>query len=383
MVGIDTHPCLSLCHLSLDHHILVVVLAHSPTITVGVGQAPHMIVIVVKLLLHLLDLLLLHQLLLLPAVVINGWIIFVVFHLLSLIQNSVAAWIHLQLLLVFFLVLCLLLLPSKWISWICWVIACILLTLVSSISHRHWKLLLLLLSHHLFKLYLISSKHDDSTASSSLMMRLIDLPLIWSRTTCCSTSDASSLTLFCSRYSISCLLSVVLCQILLLWWDIDIQWWIDHAHHLVDADVHRLIFLVIWHALRTMMTSWLCILLLIIWRCHEISSSSHRLSHCCRPLMVLLLLLTLLVVDLLILLLKDRLIKLITMKRCFHSVSWNLSVDVQWIWLLCTPLWKHLRPSIRILRRLCLRWIVATLSTWIASTWIIRILIVLHFLDFK
>lgn len=91
MVRIDTHPCLSLCHLSLDHHILVVILTNSSTITVGVGQAPDMVIVVVKLLLYLLDLLLLHQLLLLPAVVIDCRIILVVFHLLSLIQNSVAA----------------------------------------------------------------------------------------------------------------------------------------------------------------------------------------------------------------------------------------------------------------------------------------------------
>jgi hypothetical protein len=70
-----------------------------------------------------------------------------------------------------------------------------------------------------------------------------------------------------------------------------------------------------------MMASLLCILLLIVWRCHETSSSGHRLSHRCRPLMAFLLLLTFLVIDLLILLLKYRLIELIAMQRSLDSIS--------------------------------------------------------------
>ena len=94
--------------LLLHHDILVCLVAVRNVATaVGVGKAPHVPIIVH----HLLHLLLLHGLLL-PRVIGNSRISLGMLH--AVIQNSVAARVHLQLLLVLVLVLALLL-SSEWI----------------------------------------------------------------------------------------------------------------------------------------------------------------------------------------------------------------------------------------------------------------------------
>ena len=92
MIALWGASCLCLRQLCLHEQILIVILAGRPSAAVGIREATDMVVVVVELLLNLLNLLLLPLLLLLPAIVVDGRVVFVVLRLLlALIQNSVAA----------------------------------------------------------------------------------------------------------------------------------------------------------------------------------------------------------------------------------------------------------------------------------------------------
>ena len=334
-----------------------------------------MVVVVIELLLYLLNLLLLEELLLLPAIVVDGRVILIVLRLLALIQNSVAAWVHLQLLLVLLLVLGLLFLSSEWVAWVGRIVGCGCWTLIASIAHRHGQLLLLLLSHHLFELDLVCAQHHDSAAPSSLMVGWVWLDgrliLAW---TC------SSLALFGRRDTIPRrLLGVVHGQILRLRRYVGVLWRIHHPHHLLIASqVHRQVLLMILNCLRAVWISDhipLGILLVAAW--NQVYSTTYWLSHRCSPLMAFLWQW----LHLLSLLRKLALIKFISLDLSLDSVSWHFGVDLQRSIprKRSTSLREHLRPSIRVLWSLGLWRIIRALAA-ASTTCVIQILIILHLL---
>lgn len=372
MVTLRSSPRLCLRHLCLHEQILIIILTRRPSAAVGIGEATDMVVVVVELLLYLLNLLLLEELLLLPAIVVDRRVILIVLRLLALIQNSVAAWVHLQLLLVLLLVLGLLLLPSEWVAWVGCIVGCGCWALSASIAHRHGQLLLLLLSHHLFELHLVCAQHHDSAAPSPLMMGWV-----WLDGRLILAGSCSSLALFGRWNTIPCrLLGVVHGEILRLRRYVGVLWRIHHPHHLLIASqVHRQVLLMILNSLWAVRISdHVPLGVLLVAARNQVSSSAYWLSHRGCPLMGLLRKR----LHLLVLLGKLVLIKFITLDLPLDAVSWHFCVYLERSISRkrSTSLREHLRPSICVLRSLGLWRIIGALAS--SATGIIQILIILH-----